>query len=172
MAVVAHNFPNANQLLMTKTWNWNNSDTHVVGLIATGTFNWVAGTYGYTTVAQFLANAGTGGGGSLVESTGTGYARQALTSVSVSTSTLYTTLVVGTNPSWAASTISAKYAFFYDAAPATGSTAIATTNDATTNQLIAYWDFQGTNTDSNGVYTLLMPTANAVAGALVQITAA
>ena len=166
MALTAHNFPNANQLLMTKTWNLNATDTIVVGLIASGTFNWVAGTYPYATVTDFLNNAGSGGGGALTEvsTSGTGYTRQALTSVSVSTTGLYTTVVAGANPSWAASTISAKYAFFY-----VGAT--ANTNDATTNRLLAAWDFGGTNTDSNGVYTLVMPTANAVAGALVQITA-
>ena len=92
--VTAHVWPSAHQLLLTKTWNWNNSDTLVVGLIASGTFNWVAGTYGYTTVANLLANGGSGGGGALTEVTGgaSNYTRQALTSVSVSTTGLYTSL--------------------------------------------------------------------------------
>ena len=63
MAFTSHVFPSAHQLLLTKTWNLNNSDTIVVGLVASGTFNWVAGTYPYVTVSDFLANAGSGGGG-------------------------------------------------------------------------------------------------------------
>ena len=164
MALTAHVLPNVHQVLMTKQLSLNNVDALKGGLVASGTNPNTGGSAawaGYKTVADFLTN------GTYpqteVSTSGTGYTRQALTSVSVSTTGLFTTLVVGTNPSWAASTISAVAAFFYDAA--------VDTND-TTRLMLAWWDFGGTNTDSNGVYTLIMPTANSVAGALVQITAA
>jgi len=163
MTVTAHVFPSATQNIATKTENWNNSDTLKVGLAASGTFNWVAATEAYTTVAQFLANAGSGGGGALTEvsTSGTNYARLALSSVAVSQSGLYVTLTVGTNPQWTNATFSAVYAFFYDAVVDT---------DDTTRKLICYWDFGGAQSCSSGTFTLTMGTANSVANSLVQFT--
>lgn len=162
MAVTAHVFPNFHQLLATKQLSYASSPaTLKVGLVATGTdpnTGGAAGWDGYKFVADFLTN----GTYPQTESVGTGYSRQALTSVSVATSGLYTTLVVGTNPSWTTSTISAVRAFFYDTQVGSADASYP---------LICYWDFGGTDSDTAGTYTLTMPTANSVAGALVQITA-
>lgn len=143
MAVTAHAFPNLTQQMGTKQFSLNNVDTLKVGL-ATGTFNWVTATQAYTTVAQFLANAGSGGGGALTEEAGAGYSRQTLTSVSFTTTGLVNTLTCA-NPSWANSTFSDKYAFFYDAA--------VDTND-TTRLLLCYWDFGGTQSTTGATFTL------------------
>jgi hypothetical protein len=114
--------------------------------VASGTFNWVAATEAYVTVSDFLTNAGASGGGALTEvsTSGTGYTRQSLTSVTATNSGLVTTLTCA-NPSWAAATFSANYAFFYDA--------VTDTND-TTRLLICYWDLGGTDTVSSGTFTL------------------
>jgi len=143
MAVTAHVFPGFTQGMGTKTFSLNNVDTLKVGL-ATGTFNWVAATEAYTTVSQFLANSGSGGGGALTEEAGAGYSRQTLTSVSFSQSGLVNTLTCA-NPSWTSSTFSDKYAFFYDAA--------VDTND-TTRLLMCYWDFGGTQATTAATFTL------------------
>lgn len=160
MVVTAHVLPKYHDALMRKTFNLT-SDKLMVGLVASGTDPIAgAGWQGYATVADFLTN---GTYPQTEHSTsGTGYSRQQLASVSVNTTGLYTTLVIGTAPYWPASTITAVRAFFYNAA--------VDTND-TTRLLIAYWDFGGTDSDTGGVFTLNMPTANSIAGALQQFTA-
>lgn len=146
MAVTAHAFPSLTQSMGTKLFSLNNVDTLKVGL-ASGTFNWPGtgnSTAGYTTVAQFLANAGSGGGGALTEEAGAGYSRQSLTSVTFTTTGLVNTLTCA-NPSWTGATFSDKYAFFYDAA--------VDTND-TTRLLMCYWDFGGTQSTTAATFTL------------------
>lgn len=144
MAVTAHVFPSATLKAATKVWNLGSGgDTLKVGL-ATGTFNWVAATEAYVTVSDFLTNAGSGGGGALTETAGTGYSRQTLTSQTVTDTGLVTTLTCA-NPSWTSSTFSAAYAFFYNA--------VVDTNDTTRN-MICYWDLGGTDTVSSGTFTL------------------
>jgi hypothetical protein len=94
------------------------------------------------------------------EVTGTGYTAtgQALTSKTVTYDAPSNTLTLSTaNPSWAASTITARYAVFYDASPAT---------DAT-RPLILYWDFGADVSSSSGTFTL---TINA-SGLLTLATA-
>jgi len=54
-------------------------------------------------------------------------------------------------------------AFFYDYT--------AGGNSDTAGLMIAWWDFAGTDSDTAGTFTLTMPSANGVAGALWQITA-
>jgi hypothetical protein len=151
MAVTAHIFPELQQETGTKTLQLA-TDALFVLLIATGTFNWVASSQAYTTVADFLTNAGLSAGGAVTEvsTSGTAYTRQALGGVSLTTTGLVTTLTCS-NPSWAASTISAKYAVWY-AGGAGGSGVSA--NDATTNKLMAYWDFGGAQASSAGTFTL------------------
>lgn len=154
MTAAAHVFPNIDQLALTQsTATKLNSDTLKVGL-ATGTFNWPGtsdSTANYTTVAQFLANAGTGGGGALTEVsvTSTGYSRQALTGVSLTTSaTSAVTTLTCANPSWTCATVgfSASYAFFYDAN--------VDTSDST-RLLLCYWDFGGSSSVTpGGTFTL------------------
>ena len=169
MALTAHVFPAWQQACMNGKVDiaGTTPDTLKVGLISAGSAALAtagaAAWDGYTTVASFLTN-GTYPLTEVLTTGGTGYTRQALTSVSVNLTGLYTSLVVGTNPSWYASTISAVGAFFYDYT--------AGGSSDTAGLMIAWWDFAGTNTDSNGVYTLVMPTANAVANVLWQVTAA
>lgn len=80
------------------------------------------------------------------EVTGTGYTAggQALTSVTVAYSAGTNTLTLdAADPSWAASTITARYIVFYDSSPAT---------DAT-RPLIAYDDFGSDQVSSSGTFT-------------------
>jgi hypothetical protein len=149
LSLTAHVFPNIQQLAATKAVHLD-TDASFVLLITTGTFNFVAATEAYTTVAQFLANTGSGGGGAVTETTGGSYARQALSSITLATSALVTTMGCA-NPSWAASTITAKYALFYTCGSG-GSGASA--NDATSNLLMAYWDFGASPASSAGAFTL------------------
>jgi hypothetical protein len=78
----------------------------------------------------------------------------ALTSVTFTTSAAVSTLTCA-NPSWAASTITAAYAVFYDSSGGTNAT----------NFPIVYWDFGGNQSSSNGTFTL---TINA--SGLYQVT--
>ena len=149
MSVSAHIFPELQQETGTKTLQLA-TDALFVLLIATGTFTFGATPYTYTTVSQFLAGDGSNGAVVEVSTSGTAYTRQALGGVSLTTTGLVTTLTCS-NPSWAASTISAKYAVWY-AGGAGGSGVSA--NDATTNKLMAYWDFGGAQASSAGTFTL------------------
>jgi hypothetical protein len=153
MAAAGHTFPNYTQLLATKSSSVTNlAGSNRLGSLLVhvgGTFNWVAATQAYTTVSQFIANAGSGGGGALTEETGTGYSRQALVSPTLTTSGLVTTLTTATPLSWTTSTISAVYLLIFDF---TTGGSIGTGNDAT-SVLLAYQDFGGTETDTAGTFT-------------------
>lgn len=133
MAVTAHAYPQTQQKLGTKTLNLS-SDSLKVMLLSAYTF---ANTH--ATMADVLA-AGT-------EVTGTGYTAggQALSSVTFATSGTVTTLD-SADPSWGASTITASFAVFYDAAGGTNSTNIP----------ICYWDFGGAQSSSSGSFTLTL----------------
>lgn len=141
MAVTAHVFPKFEQNLGAKAISLS-SDTLACLLIASGTYTWNSTAQGHQFVSDFLAGSG-GGALTEVSTSGTGYGRQNLTSVSWSTAGLVSTLTCA-NPAWSSSTISAAYALFYDNTPAT---------DAT-RQLICYWDFGGTVSSSSGTFTL------------------
>lgn len=81
------------------------------------------------------------------EVTGTGYTAggATLTGVTVAYDTTTNTLTLDANDvTWAASTITARYAIFYDSTPAT---------DAT-RPLIAYWDFGQDEISASGNFTL------------------
>lgn len=131
MAVTAHAYPQFQQKLGTKTVNLS-TDSLKVMLLSAYTF---ANTH--ATITDVLG-AGT-------EATGTAYSAggQALTSVTLSTSGTVTTLTAA-NPSWAASSISAAFAVFYDAQGGTNAT----------NFPFCYWDLGGTLTSSAGAFTL------------------
>jgi hypothetical protein len=129
------------------------SDSLYVGLIASGTYSYSGGAAGTAPihVSTFLAGDGTNGALTEVSTTGTAYSRQLLTSVAVSPATdVYTTgttyMLTCASPAWAASTISAKYAFFYDNTFGSGTDS--------TNLMLCYWDFGGTNSSSSGSFTL------------------
>lgn len=147
MAQAAHIFPNISQQMGANTGTQINlaSDTLKVGLVGSGTFNWVSTTQAYTTVAQFLTNAGAGGGGSLTEVVGGGYSRQALTSVTYTETGLVSTLTCA-NPSWASASFTANYAFFYDFT--------AGGNSDTNGLILCYWDFGGNQTVTSATFTL------------------
>lgn len=151
MTVVCHVFPSLVWQLGAKAVSLT-SDSLYVGLIASGTYSYSGGAAGTTPVhvSTFLAGDGTNGALTEVSTSGTAYARQLLTSVTVSpatdsyaTGTTYT--LTCANPSWAASTISAKYAFFYDNTFG---------GSDSTNLMLCFWDFGGTNSSSSGSFTL------------------
>lgn len=135
MTVSAHAFPNLTQVMGTKAVALNNSDTLAVALIASGTITWNATTQGYTTLSGLI----TGASLTEVSSSGTGYSRQNLTSVTYTTSGLVNTLTCA-NPAWANSTFSAVYAVFYDS--------------TVSNDLLCYWDFGGSQSVSGATFTL------------------
>ena len=157
MTAAAHIFPNftqqmgelkaggaTSQITLTNA-NSGTVDTLKVGLAGTGAqlFNWVAATEAYTTAANFLANAGTGGGGALTEVSGGGYSRQSLSGVTYTTSGLVNTLNCTSPITWSATANwSAQYAFFYDYT--------AGGNSDSTGLLICYWDFGGSVSVVNG----------------------
>lgn len=151
MSQASHVFPAFTQNLGTNAQKAS-TDGISCALVASGTFNWVAATQAYTTLTQFLANAGSGGGGALTEvsNSGTGYSRQALSSVTFTESGLVSTLTASVNPSWTAlSNWSAVYAVFYDT--------------TASNDLICYWDFGGTSSVvTNGVFSLNVNTLGLV----------
>ncbi len=148
MSVTTHTFPKAQQALASGSLDLATDSLYVL-LIATGTFTWGATPETYALVSDFLAGDGTNG--ALVESTGTAYARQALTTLVLSSSGEVTKLAVD-SPVWAASTISAAYALFYDSgAGADGASDL----DATTNVPLCYWDFAAdSDASSSGAFTL------------------
>lgn len=158
MAAAAHVFPNYTQDMATKAAGFSSlsgSTKLAVALIhsTSPAITWNATSEAWTTMANFLANAGS----ALTEETGTGYSRQTLTGVTCATSGLVTTLDCN-DPSWASSTISATYAVFFDFT--TGGTSAAA-NDAT-SQVLAYWDFGGTFTDTAGLFTLTINASGLV----------
>lgn len=150
MAVTAHAFPTLDLNAMKESGGGTaatpiklQSDTLQVLLIASGTYTWNATSQGHTTVTNFLAGSG-GGALTEVSTSGTGYTRQTLTSVTITDSGAVTTLTCA-NPSWTSASFSAVYACFFD--NTVGGT------DAT-NQLICYWDFGGTQTVTSATFTL------------------
>jgi hypothetical protein len=158
MAAAAHIFPNAVQRVVSKNENWSSGgDTLKVGL-ATGVFNWVAATEAYTFVSDFLTNSGSGGGGALTEvsSSSTGYSRQSLSSVALSTTGLVTTVTCATISWTATASWSAQYAFFWDDTDGSPATDAA-------RHLICYWDFGGSvSVVSGGNFTLTINASGLV----------
>ena len=144
MAVTAHFFDKF-QLNHLKSGQANlSSDTLKVALIASGTYAWNSTSQVQEFVSDFLGGSGSGAL-TEVSTSGTGYTRQNLTSVTCTQALNVVTLTCA-NPSWAASTFTANYAVFYDE---TNSSA----TDAT-RPLIAYWDLGGTQSVAAGTFTL------------------
>lgn len=132
------------------------TDTLEVGLIASGTLAARGTAENYEFVSDLLAN----GGSALTEVStgGTGYTRQALTSVSYTQSGLVVTLTAA-NPSWPAATFSTVYGWIHDETASSGTDA--------TRPLVAIWDFGGAQSVTGTTFTL---TVNA--SGLVTWTAA
>lgn len=145
-----------------KLYKWDKAinlatDTLKVGLIASGTAIAARATSeGFEYVSDLLANNGTAL--TEVSTSGTGYTRQSLTSVTLATSGLVTSLSAA-NPQWTSSTISSTYAFFYDETASSATDA--------TRPLLAIWDFGGTNASSSGNFTLTLS-----GGVLITFTSA
>lgn len=133
MAVTAHAYPQIQQKLATKAINLSTDSLKVMLLSA----------YTYSSAHATMADVKAAG----TEATGTAYTAggQAVASVTLATSGNVTTLDAA-DPSWAASTISAAHAVFYDAAGGT---------DAT-NFPIAHWDFGGTQSSTAAAFTLTL----------------
>lgn len=138
-----HFFPVFQSLLSTKVINLT-TDTFMAGLIASGTFTWGSTPQTYEYVSQFLAGDGTDGALTEVSTSGTGYSRLALPSVSFSTSGEVNTFTCN-NVIWNPATFSASYAFFYDATVGSGDSS---------HPILAYWDFGGSEPASNTPFTL------------------
>lgn len=117
------------------------TDTINVGLIATSGLAARGTSEGYQYVSQLLAN----GGSALTEVSGGGYSRQALTSVSWSTTALVVTFTAA-NPSWSSATWSTYYAWIHD------ETASSSTD--ATRPLLAIYDFGGVQTVTSATFTL------------------
>lgn len=140
MAVTAHTFPSYYQALGTKKINLT-SDTLQVLLVASGVYAWNSTAQAAVTVHDFLTANGTL---TEVSTSGTAYTRLSLSGVTYTTTGLVTTLTC-TSPSWGSSTIAAEYALFFDNTVG---------GSDTTNQVICYWDFGGTDSSSAGIFSL------------------
>lgn len=158
MAVTAHAFPTLDLNAMKESGGGTastptklQSDTLQVLLIASTSpaYTWNATSQGHTTVTNFLAGSGAG---ALTEVTGGGYARQTLASVTITDTANVTTLTCG-NVVWNTVTFSATYAAFFD-------NTIGGTDS--TNQLICYWDFGGTQSVSGANFTLTISASGLV----------
>ena len=142
MAVSAHVYPSLSLNGLKKTLNAS-TDTLEVLLIASGTYTWNSTAQGHTTVASFLAGSGSGAL-TEVSTSGTGYTRQSLTSVTLTDSLLVTTLDCA-NPSWSSATLSALYALFFD-------NSVGGTDS--TNQVLGYWDFGAAQSVVSTTFTI------------------
>jgi hypothetical protein len=153
MAAAAHVYPNATQELGIKAESLNNVDTLKVGLASAGTYTWNGTSQGHKFISDFLA--GSGGGAMTEVAGGLGYSRQALTSVTFTTTGLISTLTCATISWTATSNFSATYAFFFDSA-------VGGAVDSAT-PLICYWDFGGTvSVVAGGNFTLTINASGIV----------
>ena len=142
MATTAHVYPSLSLNGLKKTLNAS-TDTLEVLLIAAGTYTWNSTAQGHTHVSDFLAGSGSGAL-TEVSTSGTGYTRQTLTSVTLTDSGLVTTLDCA-NPSWTSATFSAVYAAFFDNSVG---------GSDSTNQLLCYWDFGSAQSVTSTAFTI------------------
>lgn len=145
-ATTPHVFPSLSLNGLKKTLNLS-TDTLQVLLIASGTYTWGAIPETHKTVTDFLGGDGTHGALTEVSTSGTGYTRQTLTSVTLTDSGLVTTLACA-DVLIPASTFTAVYALFYD------STVGGTDG---TNQVLCYMDFGGAQGATAVTFKLAMP---------------
>lgn len=123
-----------------------------MGLIASGTYTWGATPEGQQYVSSFLAGDGTHGALTEVSTSGTGYTRQAATSVTYTASGEIVTLT-SANFSWSSATFSTVYGFLYDATVGSGDSS---------HPIIAYWDFGGSQSASSTTFTLTVNASGLV----------
>ena len=146
MAAAQHFFPNFQKVLAQNKSAALNTDTLTVGLISAGTYTWGATPQTANYVSDFLAGDGTHGALTEVSTSGTGYTRQNLASVTYTVSGLVNTLSA-TSPAWSSATFTALYAFLFDTTVGTG--------DAS-HPIIAYWDFGGAQSVTSATFTLIV----------------
>jgi hypothetical protein len=149
MAVTAHVFPQFQLGLASKLQNLS-SDSIMCALSNT------AGPVGLATSGVQAAKLWTDWKTNVAaEISGTGYTAggQLLTGVS-STVTGNVWTLTATSPAWTSSTITANQAIFYD-------------STASTEQLIAFWDFGGAVSDTSGTYTLTINASGIVTATVV-----
>jgi hypothetical protein len=148
MAATQHAFPVFETLLAAKEVDLT-TDTLEIGLIASTSpvFTWGATPETYTTLANFLAGDGTHGALTEVSTSGTGYSRLTLTSVTFTQSGENVTLS-SANPSWSSATFSATYAFLIDITYEVSSSPV----------IIAYYDFGGTESCSSATFEIELST--------------
>ena len=139
MTVSAHTFPYPAQNALKKTLDVSTEGLKVL-LIAAGTaYTWNTAAQGHVHVSDFLGGSGAG---SLAEvsTSGTGYTRQALTSVTLAPLASPNANVIKLtcdNPTWSITgTVNATYALFYD----------DTGGSDSARQILGYWDFGTTAT--------------------------
>lgn len=138
MAVTAHSYTKSGLSLATKLIN--TTDTFKVMLLSAYTVGTTQDT------AQFVSDIL----GVATEASGTGYTAggQALVSPTFTESGHVYTLTSSTNPSWnaAGGALAAAYALFFDSTPGTNAS----------NPVLCYWDLGGTQTATNGTFTLTL----------------
>ena len=150
MAVTAHAFPSLSLNGLQKTLNASTDSLQVL-LIASGTYTWNSTSQAHAHVSDFLAGSGTGAL-TEVSTSGTGYTRKTLLSVSLTDSATVTTLTCA-NPTWSAATFSTVYACFFD-------NSVGGTDS--TNQLLAYWDFGSAQSVTSTTFTISINAAGLV----------
>ena len=133
------------------------TNTLQVGLIASGTLAARGTSEGYEFVSQLLANNGSPL--TEVSTSGTGYTRQNLASVTYTVSGLVVTLS-SANPSWAAATFSTVYGWLHDETASSGTDA--------TRPLICIWDFQGAQSTTATNFTLVVNASGLVTWTAAQ----
>jgi len=151
VATTAHVYPSLSLNGLKKTLNAS-TDTLEVLLIAAGTYTWNSTAQGHTHVSDFLTGSGSGAL-TEVSTSGTGYTRQTLTSVTLTDSGLVTTLDCA-NPSWTSATFSAVYAAFFDNSVG---------GSDSTNQLLCYWDFGSAQSVTSTTFTITVNSGGVLA---------
>jgi hypothetical protein len=119
------------------------TDTLKAGLIATSGLAARGTSETYEYVSDLLANNGSAL--TEVSTSGTGYTRQNLTSVSYTESGLVVTLTAA-NPAWSSATFTAYYGWLHDETASSGTDA--------TRPLICIWDFGGAQMVSSVTFAL------------------
>jgi hypothetical protein len=153
MTVQAHVFPSFNLALLEKSSGITNysGSSHLAVLLVAGSSNTYTSTnanFGTcTNVANFLT-VGDGTNGALTEVTGGSYARitniGTVTVTDTGTGSSSLTTLSCANPVWSTVTFTAKYALFYD----------HTSGSDSTDQVLCYWDFGGSQSVSGANFTL------------------
>jgi hypothetical protein len=147
MAVTTYCQPYFVQAFMGQKLPNLTTDTLNVGLIATGPGTLAARTVtqGYEYVSQLLANNGSAL--TEVSTSGTGYSRQSLVSVTWTLSALVVTLTAS-NPAWTSSTFTSYYGWLHDETVSSGTDA--------TRPLLLIWDFGGAQPVTSSTFTLVV----------------